>query len=164
MELKNLKGKIVTLKPLREFFFPQYLKMFSPKVRELLHVSSKDSEIEYLYDRLEKQKEGKTFFYCIFDNETGLLVGAIEIRNPQEADSQLYSWLNEKYWGTGRYQEALRLVSEKYFEQSRTSFYRANVDISNIRSYKALKKYGFIDSGLKKGPHGGQYMLICRRK
>jgi len=160
----KLRGKLVTLKPLHESFFPQYLKMFSPKVRDLLHVSSKDSEITYLEDRLKKQKKGETFFFCIFENKTNKLIGAIEIRNPKETDSQLYSWLNEKYWGTGIYQEALALLSKKYFTETDEKMYRAKVDISNLRSYKALKKHGFIDIGLKKGPHGKQYILVLPKK
>jgi RimJ/RimL family protein N-acetyltransferase len=137
--------------------------MFSPKVRELLHVSSKDSEIIYLEHRLEKQKKGETFFFCIFENKSKKLIGAIEIRNPKETDSQLYSWLNEKYWGTGMYQEALGLLSKKYFNETNEKIYRAKVDISNLRSYKALKKHGFIDVGLKKGPQGKQYILVLTK-
>ncbi|MFC1842577.1 GNAT family N-acetyltransferase [Candidatus Dependentiae bacterium] len=174
--LKVLKGKLVTLKPLKKIYFKDYLKMFSPKVRELLHAYSGESELEYLEDRLEKQKMGKTFFYCIFlcgERKTGddpehssgkTLVGAIEIRNPQETDSQLYSWVNENYWGTGVYQEALALVSKEYFSKTSEICYRANVDIDNPRSYYALKKHGFIDSGIKKGSHGKQYKLILRKK
>ena len=160
----ELKGELVTLKPLRESYFPQYLKMFSPKVRDLLHVSSKDSEVAYLSDRLERQKRGEPFFFCIFENKTNKLIGAIEIRNSQETDSQLYTWLNEAYWGTGMYQEALQLLSKKYFNETDEKKYQAKVDTSNLRSYKALKKHGFIDAGLKKGPHGKQYLLILRKK
>jgi len=164
MKKGELKGHFVTLKPLEESFFTQYIVMFSPKVRELLHVSSQESEVEYLRDRIEKQKRGQIFFYCIFENETDSLIGAIEIRNLQETDSQLYSWLNEAYWGTGMYQEALKLVSREYFDETQEKFYSANVDVANLRSYKALKKHGFIDTGLKKGPQGKQYTLILRNK
>ena len=164
MKLGELKGELVTLKLLEKSFFPQYLKMFSPKVREFLHISSHESEIEYLQDRIEKQKMGETFFYCIFDNKKNQLIGAIEIRNPQEASSQLYSWLNEKYWGTNRYQEALALLSEEYFDKTEENLYSANVYVENKRSYHALKKHGFIDIGVAKGPHGKQYKLIFRKK
>lgn len=163
MKKGEIKGRLVTLKPLKESFFTDYLKMFSPKVRELLHVVEQESELEYLQDRLEKQKEGKIFFYCVFENKENTLIGAIEIRNPQETDSQLYSWINEKYWGTGMYQEALSLVSEEYFEKTDEKYYNANVDVENMRSYKALKKHGFIDIGISKGPHGKQYKLILRK-
>ena len=159
-----LEGNLVILKPLQKIFFSEYLKMFSPTVKELLHVSSQESELEYLENRLQKQKEGKTFFYCIFSKEENKLIGAIEIRNLDETDSQLYSWLNEVYWGTGMYQEALLLISKEYFNKTEETCYNANVDVANIRSYYALKKHGFIDSGIKKGSFGKQYKLILRKK
>jgi hypothetical protein len=39
-------------------------------------------------------------------------------------------------------------------------YYTANVDVENLRSYYALKKFGFIDSGIKNGPYGMQYKLF----
>jgi len=164
MKSGDLKGKIIMLRPLSKIYFSDYVKAFSPKVKELLHVSSGESELEYLQDRLEKQKKGKTFFYLIFENTENKLIGAIEIRDPQETDSQLYSWIHEDYWGTGIYQEALGLVSKEYFDETQEKSYNANVDITNLRSYYALKKQGFIDSGIKKGPFGKQYKLVKRKK
>jgi len=164
MKRKEIVGKLVTLKALREAYFGEYLKAFSPKVRELLHVGSEESEIEYLQNRIAKQKKGETFFYCIFENKENKLIGAIEIRNLKETDNQLYSWVNENYWGTGIYQEALSLISQAYFSETKESSYNAKVDVSNMRSYYALKKQGFLDSGFSKGPHGKQYTLILRRK
>jgi len=163
MKQKDLVGTLVTLKPLSKIYFGEYLRAFSEKVKQLLHVSSGESELEYLEDRLEKQKEGKTFFYLIFDNKSNKLVGAIEIRDSQETDSQLYSWVHEDYWGAGIYQEALELVSKEYFDETQESFYNANVDVENLRSYYALKKHGFIDSGVKEGAFGKQYLLILRK-
>jgi len=164
MKRGEIKGNLVTLKPLKESYFGDYLVAFSPQVRELLHVVSGESEIVYLKDRLEKQEAGKTFFYCIFTNKENKLVGAIEIRSSQETGSQLYSWVNEKYWGTGLYQEALLLTSKKYFMDTDQELYRANVDVSNIRSYLALKKFGFVDCAFGKGPYGNQYKLLLRKK
>jgi len=164
MQGEEIAGELVTLKPLRKIYFGEYLKVFSEKVKELLHVSCDESELEYLEERLQRQKEGKTFFYVIFENSENKLIGAIEIRGIEETDSQLYSWVHEDYWGTGMYQEALALVSREYFDETKEPFYNANVDVSNLRSYYALKKHGFIDSGVKKGPFGKQYKLILRKK
>ena len=159
-----LEGRLVILRPLQRSFFSDYLKMFSSKVKKLLHVSSQDSELEYLEDRLQKQIKGETFFYCIFDKKEDTLVGAIEIRDIDETDSQLYSWVNEDYWSTGIYQETLNLISQAYFKQTEQTLYRANVDMTNLRSYYALKKHGFVDSGIKKGSFGKQYRLVLRKK
>src|SRR6201991_387782 len=95
MTHNELKGDIVTLRLLNSDYFQEYLLMFSPKVREMLHAYSANTERDYLQQRLEKVFEGKTLFYCIFDNKTTKLVGAVEIRNEHEAAGQLYIWLNE---------------------------------------------------------------------
>jgi RimJ/RimL family protein N-acetyltransferase len=215
MNSENLVGEIVTLKILDKSYFQDYASMFSEKVKEFLHVQHDESEIEYLENRLEN----KSFFYCIFlnekvdgkgkerrdisgkdthlkfgdidqNNKAGKLIGAIEIRELTESDGQLYSWINENYWGSGAYQEALKLISKKYFETCnlkntcagsigcdnngnfgsssngnvRCKYYTANVDAENLRSYYALKKFGFIDSGIKNGPYGPQYKLLLVNK
>lgn len=195
-----LVGKIVTLRPLDKSYFQDYMSMFSETVKKFLHVKHDESEIKYLETRLEN----KGFFYCIFLNTENKLsenklenklIGAIEIRDLTESDGQLYSWVNENYWGSGAYQEALTLISKKYFEicdagikntgvcsteicdtgtcgvcdksvgsrtnaTARCKYYTANVDAENLRSYYALKKFGFIDAGVKNGPYGLQYRLI----
>lgn len=157
----NLVGEIVTLKILDKSYFQDYSKMFSETVKKFLHVQHDESEIKYLETRLEN----KSFFYCIFLNSENKLVGAIEIRELTESDGQLYSWVNENYWGSGAYQEALNLISRKYFEVNpECKYYTANVDAENLRSYYALKKYGFIDSGIKNGPYGLQYKLLLVKK
>lgn len=189
MNSENLVGEIVTLKILDKSYFQDYASMFSAKVKELLHVVHDESEIKYLDTRLENN----SFFYCIFLNTEKKLIGAIEIRDLSESDGQLYSWVNENYWGSGAYQEALYLISKKYFEDcdlenqgtGSTSFsdkvniccdksasknnikckyYTANVDIENLRSYYALKKFGFIDYGIKNGPYGTQYKLLLVKR
>lgn len=164
MESTYLQGEIITLRLLSTEFFSEYVKMFSPKVREMLHVSSANSELEYLEDRVEKIKQRATFFYCIFDNHTNHLIGAVEIRNELEAAGQLYIWIHENYWGSGSYQEALRLCAQEYFKNSDRPFFNAHVDVSNKRSYRALKKCGFAEMGFYKGPYGKQYDLILRKK
>lgn len=126
-------------------------------------VSSVESERNYINDRLVQLRKQDVFFYCIFDNTDNCLIGAIEIRDQQQCAGQLYSWLNERYWGGGRYQESLDLITKVYFKHANVSYYTARVDVKNKRSYYALKKYGFADAGLFQGPHGKQYDLIVRR-
>jgi hypothetical protein len=111
MGTDNLVGEIVTLKILDKSYFQGYMSMFSETVKKFLHVKHDESEIKYLETRLEN----KSFFYCIFLNTENKLVGAIEIRDLSESDGQLYSWVNENYWGSGAYQEALAIISKKIF-------------------------------------------------
>jgi RimJ/RimL family protein N-acetyltransferase len=160
----ELQGEPITLRQLAAEYFNDYVRMFSPTVQELLHASSVKSELEYLENRLEKVLNGLTLFYCIFNNENNNLIGAVEIRNEIEAAGQLYIWINEQFWGTGYYQEAVRLIAQEYFKRSSRPFFNAHVDISNKRSYKALKKCGFAEHGFYKGPYGKQYDLILRKK
>lgn len=160
----ELQGDLITLRELDAEYFNDYTRMFSPTVQKLLHASSAQAELEYLEERLEKVAQGKTLFYCIFNNENNQLIGAVEIRNEDEAAGQLYIWLNEQFWGAGYYQEAVRLIAQEYFRRSNRPFFNAHVDVSNKRSYKALKKVGFAEHGFYKGPYGKQYDLIFRKK
>lgn len=164
MGYHQLVGKVVTLKELDKRYFDDYLVMFSQAVRASLHVADQVVERSYLDQSLENHNDGKTFFYCIFDNEDNRLIGAIEIRNKLHARGQLGSWINENYWGGGRYREALQLISDAYFQKTDQSSYTAHVDVANERSYYAHKRAGFIDAGLIDGPWGKQYKLIMRRK
>ena len=164
MPRATLTGTHVYLRELREEFFTQYLAAFSERVKKCLHVSQSSSEIAYLSSRLKRQNKSSGLFFCVFNKKTDKLIGAIEIRAQEETDNQLYSWLNEHYWSKGLYQEALRLASQEYFVRSNHIFFQANVDVSNKRSYYALKKYGFADTGLCNGPYGKQYQLVLRKK
>ena len=164
MPRRTLKGTLVYLRELREDFFSDYLAAFLERVQKLLHVQNIKSERDYLCTRLEKQKKGQTIFFCLFDSKTDRLIGALEIRDQIETSSQLYSWLHEDFWGTGRYQEVLRLAAQEYFIRTNKIFFSAHVDKKNKRSYFALKKNGFADFAIRNGPHGKQYQLIFRKK
>jgi RimJ/RimL family protein N-acetyltransferase len=159
-----LWGSRVILRLLRKEFFAEYAARFSPIVRTILHVPTIDHEISYLEQRLEKMGQGKTLFYCVIDTRAHHLIGGIEIRDRSEHYGQLYSWLHEMYWGTGQYKEALSLAAQSYFKMTEQLYFTAHVDISNQRSYHALKKCGFAHAGFFNGPYGKQYALILRNK
>lgn len=164
MEYQKLLGKQVVLLPLQEEYIEQYLVMFSPKVRYALHVTNTESERDYLRNSLVEMHTGKTVFYVITDILDNQLIGAIAIRDSQIYKGQLYSWLNETYWGSGRYQEALTLITDYYFQLTKALYITAHVDITNVRSHRALKKHGWADAGISQGPYGKQYELIVRNK
>ena len=80
----------------------------------------------------------------IFDNKENKLIGSAEIREKNQTDpGQMACWLNDKYWGEGRIQEALDLISKEYFRIKDADSYNAHVEMWNLRSYYALKKCGF---------------------
>jgi RimJ/RimL family protein N-acetyltransferase len=144
----EIKGKKITLKRLK----PEYAKDFhdvysSEIVRKPLYIPlNVDLEWtkKYIQKKLTKEKIGKTMIYVIFDNKDNKLIGHVEIRDPKSTDpGQMGCWLNENYWGSGRIQEALDLISKEYFRVKNVNKYNAHVEMWNLRSYYALKKFGF---------------------
>lgn len=164
MEIHELKGRDVTLRPLQIEYIDQYLKAFSPEVQSALFVDTPQAERDYLVESIEKSGQGEAVFFCIFDNAHNTLVGAIEIRPSPQHSGQLYCWLNEAYRGKGILKESMQLAAQAYFKLTGRIFFNAHVDICNNRSYRALKKCGFADMGMSRGPRGAQYELVLRRK
>jgi RimJ/RimL family protein N-acetyltransferase len=149
---QEINGKIVTLRPLQEEFFISFHNMFSNLVRKNLEFPefiTLGYTIRYLQDLQRKVKEGKMLLYCIFDNKDNKLIGAINIKEKNESElGQLGWWINEAYWGGGRAQEALNLMSKTYFKlKPHEKSYIAHVRLWNKRGYLALKKNGFQDVG-----------------
>lgn len=159
----EMRGQKVIVRPLHSTYFHAYITMFSLSVQRALHVTDVTSELTYLHEQLNKMQRGETFFYCIFDSTSDQLIGAIEIRN-NHYRGQLYSWIHEDFWGNGRFQEALKLVAQVYFQATGLSFFNAHVDIANQRSCKALKKCGAAHAGFCDGPYGKQYEMVIRKK
>ena len=160
---EELRGFNVVARPLHQDYFNEYLCMFSPTVQQALHLGDSQGEYAYITMQCSKNRGEKSFFYCIFEVVHNHLIGAIEIRNTYER-GQLYSWLHESYWGMGFYQEALRVVANAYFAHSGLHYFTVHIDLTNQRSYRALKKYGAADNGFVQGPYGKQYQLIIRKK
>jgi len=149
---EEIKGSIITLKLLKEDYFLDYHTMYSPIVRKALEAhetSSLGYSIELLHWEMKKIKEGKVLFYCIFDNKDNKLIGSLEIRDKNSYDpGQFGCWTNEKYWGGGRIQEAIKLITKMYFRlKSHENSFIAHVRVWNDRSYHALKKAGFKEIG-----------------
>jgi RimJ/RimL family protein N-acetyltransferase len=154
-----IPGKIVTLKKLREEHFIDFHNMFSTKVREPFespkHITL-DYTIRILRYIMELCAKGETLYYVVFDTKEDTLIGAIEIREKNDIDpGQLGCWINENYWGGGRIQEAYRLITDAYFKlKPEEDKYEAQVRVWNKRSYKALKKFGFIDIEIRPDTEG----------
>src|SRR5579862_9619726 len=79
----EIKGKIVTLKRLKEEYFVDFHNMYSKTVRKALEFSETVSLgyiIDYLHGEMERDRKGEQLMYCIFDNKENKLVGSLEIR------------------------------------------------------------------------------------
>lgn len=141
----NLIGSIVTLKPLQEQFFEEYHNMFSPVVRQALGLPP-SSELQETTNFLKTAMVDPQYekFYCIFDNQTNKLIGGITIRSKQHPMGQLGTWVNEQFWGGGRYQEALYLSMKEYFADDKHDSMVAFIEEKNERSLRAHQKFGFV--------------------
>jgi len=166
LHVQKIIGKKITLKTLAPEQFEQYHSMLSPIVRDILHLPSSTFEETktFLKERLEKQKQEKTLFYTIFDNVDKKIIGSIEIRDPEDNPGQLGSWLNENYWGGGRYQEVLALSTKAYFDWKQVDQINAHVDVTNIRSIKAHQKFGFEIVEKFKRDNRMVYNMILKKK
>lgn len=166
---EEIRGAVVTLKRLKERYFIDFHTMFSPIVRKNLEFPEQitlDYTIRFLKDEMRKDAENKTLWYCIFDTREDKLIGYIEIREFREDDvGQLGCWINEKYWGGGRIQEALKLINKLYFSLRKEEQYIAHVRLWNKRSYHALKKYGLRDKGIfYENGEPSRYILEMRKE
>jgi RimJ/RimL family protein N-acetyltransferase len=149
---EEVKGSVITLRLLKEEHFIDYHNMFSATVRQGLEFPEAITlgyTIQYLRTELQKMKEGKMLQYAIYDNKDQILIGAIEIRELNDIDpGQEGVWINEKYWGGGRFQEALKLITKVYFKlHPNEKRYITHIRLWNKRSYLAHKKAGLKDVG-----------------
>jgi len=169
----RIVGKKITLKKLQESFFEEYHQQFSPAIRQPLHlplVASFHETCDFLKKQIALIAEGRSIFFCIFDNHDKKLIGALEVREPSHIHGQLGAWVNEHYWGGGRYQEALKFVLDLYFEQTNNPEIFIFVDSDNIRSVKAHEKVGFkiVDTFVMNSRESccfGKtlYRMVCQR-
>ena len=150
----EIRGSVITLKTLKEDYFAELHNMFSNACRKGLDfpgVIDFAYMIRYLRELERRAQITKGIHNVIFDNGDNKPVGSIEVREADPEDyGQLGMWINEKYWGGGRIQEALKLISKAYFDlYPEAKDYIAFARPWNQRSYKALLKAGFVDEGLK---------------
>lgn len=156
-------GQLASVRLLTLHDIDAYLNAFSVHIRATLGVVSTHIERVYVCEELAKQEQGRTYFFGIVEVISETIVGAIEIRNKLEHAGQLYCWLHEQYWGTGIFQEAFYIAAYWYFLHTCEMYITARVDVDNKRSYRALKKCGFIDSGIIQSRAALQYELVFRR-
>lgn len=159
--MQLLIGEKVSLRLLSDTYITSYLASFTQEVRSALDVPDIDTEYTYVCERMPLVKDQRTFFYCIFDVQSDTVIGALEIRGI-EHPGQLYVWLHPAYWGKGYFQEAMRLAATHYFNCTQSLYFTARVDSTNKRSYRALKKAGFVDYAyIEKSRSAMQYELLC---
>jgi len=149
---EQVRGEIVSLKKFSIKYAFDFYKMFSPTVRKHLEFPEKMTFGEVTMDiklEIDAMKKGHSIAYTIWDNKDEKLIGSIKIteRSTEHYSGyhgQLAMWLNENYWGGGRIQEAIKLISKTYFEvYPRAENYTAHARTWNPRSFRTLEKAGF---------------------
>lgn len=165
----TVPGKIVTLKRIKEEHALDYHNMFSKIVRKNLEFPDSINlgwSIAYVKSQIKKDRDGLTMLYSIFDNKDNKLIGAIQIREPNPDDpGQFGTWINENYWGGGRFQEAFKLINKTYFAVREADSYIAHVRLWNVRSFKALSKAGMVEIGKYfEGGKPTRHILEMRRQ
>ena len=150
---ETVAGSVITLKQMRETYFVELHHMFSDAIRKGLEFSpviNLGYSIAYFRELDRRARITNGLLYVIFDNQDDKPIGTIEIREYSPDDvGQMGCWINEKYWGHGRIQEAIKLISGVYFrlypnEKSFIAYARP----WNHRSFKALKKAGLVEKGM----------------
>jgi RimJ/RimL family protein N-acetyltransferase len=145
----EVKGLLVTLKWLQEDDFEATCKMMSSAILKALEfpdTTTSEDIVKFLKGRLQRAQAGKFLVYSIFDNKDQTLIGSIEVRDRDDDEECLGlvgCWINENYWGGGRYMETLKLLADIYFDLHPEAESVTNqIELWNVRSYKAALKYG----------------------
>ena len=163
VQSQELKGEKITLKtPMgMQSEFQDYNNMFSPVVRKALQIPEEwdfSSVISWELWMQGMMRAGRWLHYFVFDNTENKLIGMIQIRGKGDKDGQLGWWINENYWGGGRAQEALKLITKEYFKMHPAEMsYDAHVCLWNKRSYFGLRKFGFNETGAREGSYVLEY-------
>ena len=92
-------------------------------------------------------EKNKMLLYIIFDNKANNLIGEVAIRKEKDSPvGQFSCWINENYWGGGRFQEAIKLITRTFFALNpQEKSFNAHVRLWNKRCHKALLNANFTD-------------------
>ncbi len=97
----------------------------------------------------EQWMAARTVRLGIFERETGLLVGNVELDavDPRRRQAELGYWVRADRTGRGYAGEAARAMLWYAFETLRMHKVRADVAVGNVASARVLDKLGFVREG-----------------
>ncbi len=145
---QELVGSLITLRVFEADFIPELfaiISLQSKQGRRFERPVFNTTKVFFL-DSLERMSDCLGILYGIFDQQTDVLLGAIEIREPNADQGQLQVWLHDAYFSRGHYQEILQLLLPVYFSWSKRMWLNARVEASNSSSVRAHEKAHFITS------------------
>lgn len=160
---KTLIGKRCRLELLAPEHFDKYAEAFSQRVKNYLDLppsTGTKTVTEWLKLELAKQYYGRQLTYVVISPQNEI-AGSLSISKVPLPDyGQIFGWLNEKHWGSGMTQEALKLGLTEYFRVTKDHESNAYIRPFNVRCYLALKKIGFVTAGRSTSPATrGSYIL-----
>ncbi|MCM3609723.1 GNAT family N-acetyltransferase [Planococcus sp. MERTA32b] len=144
LKLKDAQAKLQMELDNKEFF-----KEFSVIAGEDFYTLLMQREV--IEQSTENRKTGREYNFAIVENETGQLVGSINLfrifRGPLQS-SMIGYVVDKKYNGRGYATEAIRLAVDYAFQELGLHRVEAGVMPHNAPSIRALEKAGFEREGL----------------
>lgn len=142
---EEIIGNTITLRRIKPEYFEDFHKILTPSVTAPLYFPKNPTYLwtkTFLEKEIKRELAGQLFFYLIFDNKEDKLIGFIDIRK-QTTTGEFSCAIHEKYWGGGRFKEAVKLITQEYFKIKDIQSFIAHVEMWNLRSFYALKSAGF---------------------
>lgn len=173
---EEILGQNISLRRLQVSDIPEYDAMMSTETVQNLYVNGlaiiKDAQFteREIKANVGKMEQGKEMAYVIVDNTTQRIIGGVtaHFENTNRDGSLISQWLNEKYRGKGYIQEALKLLTTKFFELTGKTRVSATARVENTPSVKALQKAGFYITDRRKDSREtgrlGDYFILELQK
>ena len=142
---EEISGNTITLRRIKPEYFEDFHKILTPSVSGPLYFPKNPTYLwakTFLEKEMRRELAGQLFFYLIFDNKDDKLIGFIDIRKASQT-GEFGCAIHEKYWGGGRFKEAIKLITQEYFKIKDIESFIAHVEMWNLRSFYALKSVGF---------------------
>ena len=157
-EFKNLQTQNLDLKPLvASFEFANYLFDLITNNKEhfkympFVTVKKPEDEFEFLRGAEESWKELKSAQYGMYLRGTNEFVGVCSIfgLSKSKESGEIGYWLDPKYARRGYMSEAVKAISEAFFEMGCARI-QIVANVKNIASCKIAEKCGFEQEGVMK--------------
>lgn len=149
LETSRVKLRLMVITDFDQFFplaqTPAIWKYFTKDL------SSADELYRWIEDALSDKQRGKRFPFAIIDKQSGLVCGSTSVGNISFYDKRIeigWSWLGERYLGTGINTEAKFLLLRYLFEELAFERVEIKTDNLNERAKKALEKIGATPEGV----------------
>ena len=160
MKQPTLKGKLVTLRPLKISDAKTLIGLLKDKriskylKRSLFPPPSLASEKKWVRKTWKLAKDGTDLSWVIIYNEDKSLAGVISFHkitiSKSKKSAETGTWLAVKYWGRGLNSEAKKLMIDFAFKKIKLEKVMVECKTTNIRSKKAIEKLGAKYEGTKR--------------